>query len=265
MDRYSSMEEYADAKRHILRNQKAGDIAFLNGGYPEVLGWASDTAADVYTYGTGGDDLDVCVRGGEVLFRGETIASVSRMRIGGRHNMENAAAAAAVCSRLGTARETIDEGLSSFSGVAHRFEYVARIGDITFYDDSAATTPPSVIAALGAAERPVALILGGYDKGLDVSSLIPACAANVAQVVLIGESTEALSRMFAEKAGGYAEKHVTRAGSMEEAVQKAAGSLEAGSVLLSPGYASFDMFRNYRERGARFKDAVQLYYNTTRS
>ncbi len=256
MDRYSSMEEYAEAKRHILRHQRAGDIAFLNAGYPDVLGWARDSAGEVYRYGTDGEDLDVCVRDGEVLFRGEPIASVSDLKIGGRHNVENAAAAAAVCSRLGTGRETIDRGLSSFGGVAHRFEYVARIGEVTFYDDSAATTPPSVIAALGAAERPIGLILGGYDKGLDVSSLIPACVENVERVVLIGDSTAALSRMFGERAGGYRETHVTTAESMEEAVRTAAGALSRGSVLLSPGYASFDMFRNYRERGGRFKEAV---------
>jgi UDP-N-acetylmuramoylalanine--D-glutamate ligase len=114
-----------------------------------------------------------------------------------------------------------------------------------------------VIAALKAAERPVALILGGYDKGLDVSVLIPACVNNVERVVLIGDSTETLQKMFAREASAYAATHVSTAGSMEEAVREAAGSIDTGSVLMSPGYASFDMFRNYRERGERFKEAVK--------
>ncbi len=238
MDRYASIDEYASAKKNILKYQRPDDVAFLHAACNAVKEWGGDCAGTVYLY----DARD--------------IASFPGLKIPGAHNRANAAAAAAVSAILGASEEKVKEGLSTFKGVEYRIEYVAEKNGIRFYDDSAATTPEAAVAAVNAVETPIALILGGSDKGLDMSGLIAACVARVERVVLIGESAEPLMNMFRICDESYAESRVSTAADLDEAARTAAGPLQSGSVLLSPAHASFDMFRNYMDRGNRFKQAV---------
>lgn len=238
MDRYGSMEEYAFAKKNILKYQVPDDVAFLHAACGTVRNWGDDCLGTAYLY----DARD--------------IASLPGLKIPGNHNRANAAAAAAVSTILGASMEKVKEGLSTFKGVEYRMEYVAEKDGVRFYDDSAATTPEAAVAAINAVEAPITLILGGSDKGLDMSGLIAACVEKVERVVLIGEATESLMNMFRACNESYAESHVSTAVGLNEAVKAAAGSLQGGSVLLSPAHASFDMFRNYMDRGDSFKQVV---------
>ena len=238
MDRYASIDEYASAKKNILKYQGPDDFAFLHAACNTVRNWAGDCAGTVH------------------LYAASDMASFSGLKIPGDHNRANAAAAAAVSTVLGAGRNAVEKGLSTFNGVKYRMEYVAEKDGIRFYDDSAATTPEAAIAAINAVEIPIALILGGSDKGLDMSGLVAACVERVERVVLIGESTESLMNMFRARDESYAESRVSTATSLDEAVTAAVGSLQRGSILLSPAHASFDMFRNYKDRGDRFKQCV---------
>lgn len=244
MDRYDSMEEYASAKKNILKYQRPDDVAFLYAACGTVKNWRNDCLGMVHLY----DARD--------------IASLPGLKIPGNHNRANAAAAAAVSTTLGASMEKVKERLSTFKGVKYRMEYVAEKDGVRFYDDSAATTPEAAVAAINAVETPIALILGGSDKRLDMSGLIAACVERVERVVLIGEAAESLMNMFRTRNKSYAESRVSTAGNLGTAVKAAAGSLQCGSVLLSPAHASFDMFRNYMDRGDRFKQVVYSLFSS---
>ncbi|MFY9588755.1 MAG: cyanophycin synthetase, partial [Actinomycetota bacterium] len=141
--------------------------------------------------------------------------------------------------------------LAAYEPLPHRMEHVAAIGGVAYIDDSKATNPHAVLAALDGMER-VVLIAGGRNKGLDLSAL-GAAAGAVARVVAIGESAAEIDAVF--QAAGVP---VERASGMDDAVARAAASASRGdTVLLSPGCASFDMFADYKARGEAFRAAVK--------
>ncbi len=152
---------------------------------------------------------------------------------------------------MGTPLEEIREGLQSFRGLPHRLEYVGEINGVKFVNDSKGTNPHAVLWALKSINEPVILIMGGEDKGLDFSPLREIIGERVKKLILIGESRNKLRAVFE----GTVE--LSEAENLEEAVELAFREAERGDVvLLSPGCSSFDMFKNYKERGERFKDAV---------
>jgi UDP-N-acetylmuramoylalanine--D-glutamate ligase len=199
---------------------------------------------------------------------------VAELAIPGDHNVSNAMAAIAAALLFGVSPEAIRAAAGTFSGVEHRLENVAIVAGVRFVNDSQGTQPDAVIAALRAFPKPLVLIAGGRDKGVDLSGLGPVAAQRADAAVLIGESGPALARMF--RADGV--PHVELAGSLEEAVRRAdaiarelisataaaiatsatpsaAPSAEA-TVVLSPAAASFDMFVDYAARGRAFRAAV---------
>jgi UDP-N-acetylmuramoylalanine--D-glutamate ligase len=190
------------------------------------------------------------------------IMPVGELAIPGRHNASNALAAVAAALLFGIAPDAIRREAAAFPGVEHRLETVARIDRVRFVNDSQGTQPDAVVAALQAFDRPLVLIAGGRDKGVDLGELARVVADRAAAAVLIGESGPTLERLFRQ--AGLA--HAERAGSLEEAVRRAdalardalAESRASGpaTVLLSPAAASFDMFEDYAARGRAFKAAV---------
>jgi UDP-N-acetylmuramoylalanine--D-glutamate ligase len=193
------------------------------------------------------------------------ILPVVELAIPGRHNISNALAAVAVALLFGVAPEGIRRAAGEFPGVEHRLERVAVIDGVQFINDSQGTQPDAVIAALEAFARPLVLIAGGRDKGIDLSGLASVAARGADAAVLIGESGPALAKMFRSRGM----KMVQQAATLEEAVELAgaiAGDLLAAApvadrqavatVLLSPAAASFDMFVDYAARGAAFKASV---------
>ncbi len=168
----------------------------------------------------------------------------------GLHNVDNVMAAILVGLAAGIDPDVLRGAVREFVPLPHRLERVAEIDGVTYVDDSKATNPSSVAAALSAFDRPVVLIAGGKSKRTDFRELGAAAAAHARAVVLIGEAADDLAAALANVA-------VDRAASMDQAVDMARSLAKPGdAVLLSPGCASFDMFDSAEARGDAFRDAV---------
>jgi UDP-N-acetylmuramoylalanine--D-glutamate ligase len=181
----------------------------------------------------------------------QTLCETSQLKIKGGHNIENVLASLCVASIFGISSERIMEAVKDFEGLEHRFEYVTSIDSVDFINDSKSTTVLSTMRALEACDKPVILIAGGKDKGSDFRKARSTIAAKVRSLVLIGTSKEKVK----EHLRGIVP--ISEANSMDEAVKIAYFKAEKGdTVLLSPMCASFDMFRDFEERGKIFKEAV---------
>jgi UDP-N-acetylmuramoylalanine--D-glutamate ligase len=179
------------------------------------------------------------------------LARLDDVALAGRHNLANALAALCVCLPLDVSDDALMTALRSFRGLEHRMELVARKDGVTFINDSKATNLAALEKALVSMDTPVILIAGGRGKGSDYSVLRPLIESRVKAVVLIGEDAPLIEAALGDLTS------VSRAQSMDEAVQQAYDAASNGdSVLLSPACASFDMFRDFVERGERFKAAV---------
>ncbi|MFQ5353496.1 MAG: glutamate ligase domain-containing protein, partial [Thermodesulfobacteriota bacterium] len=192
---------------------------------------------------------------GEVVFsRGGRVERypVEGPGLKGVHNQENAMAAIAALRLFGVSREDILEGLQGFKGLRHRMEFVRERGGVTFVNDSKGTNTGALMMALKSTPGPVVLIAGGREKHGDYSMLVPLMAGKVKLLIVLGEAAPALQEAFQDVTD------VRAVSSMEEAVETAAGEAAAGeTVLLSPACSSFDMFRDYKERGERFEALVR--------
>jgi UDP-N-acetylmuramoylalanine--D-glutamate ligase len=261
LDRHGSLGAYRSVKARLAELTRARQgLLVLNDDDPFVAALARSGDRVVrYRRGSPPDGgigvVDGWVRAGDA-----TVLPLEEIPLPGAHNLSNVLAAVAVGVHFGIPGEDIRGAVAGFPGVEHRLETVAIVGGMRFVNDSQGTQPDAVMAALRAFERPIVLIAGGRQKGLDLSDLAAVVAERVEGVVLIGESAEAFARIFA--AAGVA--RMDRAASMDEAVRAAErmaraaprGPAGVATVLLSPAAASFDMFEDYAARGRAFKGAV---------
>ena len=232
LDRHGTFERYVDIKVRAIEFAGADDFAVLNGRDRVVRGLAARTHGNVVWF--------------------DEHRPVPPMPLPGRHNLENALAAAAVGRIAGLSDDAIDEAIRSFKGVEHRLELVGEWGGVRWYNDSKATNPDAGQVALSAfPDTPVVLIAGGYGSGFELGAWAADVRRHVDAVVLMGASADLLAK---ELAG---HPKVVRAASLEEAVDKATGLAQPGGVvLLSPAYKSFDMFKDFEDRGRQFKALV---------
>jgi UDP-N-acetylmuramoylalanine--D-glutamate ligase len=266
LDRHGDLASYRAAKERIFASQAAEDWAVTP---PELH---PDGAAGWLSFGPG---ADASVRDGWIRFRGEQVLPVEDLRVRGAHNLDNALAAtaaalagepAAAGSRvIGGAASTsaaraggavdpaaVAEALRTFPGVEHRLEDVATVAGVLYVNDSKATNPASARRGLEAFEGGVHAILGGSLKGGSFTALRGPVGERCRGCYLIGEAEE---RLAADLDGA---APLVRAGTLERALEAAAEAAKPGEVvLLSPACASFDAFRDYEQRGARFKALVQ--------
>ena len=233
LDRHKSFERYVDLKARAIEFAGADDFAVLNGRDEVVKGLANRTRAHVVWF--------------------DRHRPLPPMPLPGRHNMENALAAAAVGRIAGLADDVIDAAVRSFKGVEHRLELVGEWGGVRWYNDSKATNPDAGRVALSSfPNTPVVLIAGGYGSGFELGDWLADVLANVEAVVLMGASADVLAE------GLRNHPRVVRAANLDEAVERAAALARPGGVvLLSPAYKSFDMFKDYEDRGRQFKAAVR--------
>lgn len=251
LDWHPSVEHYAAAKFRLWENQGPDDVALANADDPEVLSWARRAPSRVITFGLGAADYrvqDGVLRSPD----GTEIARVERLARRLPHDLSNALAAAAAGLEAGADLGAVRRVLESFGGLPHRVQLVGDAGGVSWYDDSKATTPASVFAAVGAFDS-VVLIAGGKNKGLDLS-ILRSLAPRLRAVVAIGEAGPVLGEVFAGAAA------VVTADSMDAAVGRAADLARPGdAVVLSPGCASFDWYQDYNERGDDFARAVRSH------
>lgn len=248
LDWHPSMRHYIDSKARIWANQRPGDVAVANADDPVVMAAAETAPAAVVTFGHGGDYE---VRDGRLVAPGgEDIAPAADLPRHLPHDVANALAATATAVSAGASVASCRSTLLGFEGLPHRVTLVREADGIRYFDDSKATTPASVLAALEGFDS-VVLIAGGLNKGLDLGVLASA-ADRIRAVVAIGDSAPAVEAAFRGR------RPVTIAGSMSDAVARAREMASRGdAVLLSPGCASFDWYSSYAERGDDFARAVR--------
>jgi len=250
LDWHPDLDHYAASKARIWARQGPGDTVVLNAADPAVMAAASGIPAGVRRVTFGGPDSDYRCRSGRLVGPDGPILAVSEMPRSLPHDIENALAATAAAVSAGAELDACRTVLARFDSLPHRVEFVADIGGVGYYDDSKATTPASVLAALAGFDS-VVLLAGGQNKGLDLGAL-RAGAGRLRAVVAIGDAGAQVEAALGDLTT------VTRASSMAEAVDIAAAAAHPGDVvLLSPGCASFDWYRSYAERGDDFVRCVK--------
>ncbi len=254
LDRHGDLETYAAMKRRLFERQDEGDYAVWNADDAGVTSHRAGGATPLefstrgrVTQGAGVDGGTIVLswRGGE-----ERLLEARELGIQGPHNVSNALAALAASLPWEIPPARLRETLRGYHGLEHRLERVAVVDGVTFVNDSKATNTASLEVALQSFDEPVVLIAGGRDKGQDFTPLRERVRRTVRSLVLIGEGAESMGRAWAGVPA-------VRATNLAEAVDQAfAAARPRGTVLLSPGCASFDMFRDYEDRGRRFKQEV---------
>jgi UDP-N-acetylmuramoylalanine--D-glutamate ligase len=244
MDWHPTMEDYAAAKARIWANQGPGDVAVVNAEDIAVMAAAAEAPGRVVTFGL--DKGDWSVAGGTLRGPVGEVVAVADLARSLPHDLANTLAALATAVEAGATPAACRSAVVGFAGLPHRVQLVGESGGVRYYDDSKATTPASVLAALQGFES-VVLIAGGRNKGLELRPLAGE-ADRLRAVVAIGEAAPEVEAAF-DGTG----VPVTVASSMGQAVEAAAVAARPGdAVLLSPGCASYDWYRSYAERGDDF-------------
>ncbi|HEY8466320.1 MAG TPA: UDP-N-acetylmuramoyl-L-alanine--D-glutamate ligase [Solirubrobacterales bacterium] len=241
LDRHGDLESYLAAKLRIFANQTPRDWAVYDSSQPELRGVRIGGRARVVDLAT--------------LGAGELAEELAGTVLAGPHNLANARAAEAAALAMGIDERTIRKAFASFPGVPHRLERVGELDGVLYVNDSKATNVAAATAALRSFDRPVRVILGGSLKGEDFAGLAEPVAERCAAAYLIGPAADPIERALAPAAErGVA---VRRCADLDDALRAAARDAEPGDVvLLSPACASFDAFRNFEERGERFRELV---------
>jgi UDP-N-acetylmuramoyl-L-alanine---L-glutamate ligase len=266
LDHYPTFDHYKQAKLNIARYQTDKDTFIVNASNPHIkhalkgivhkaqqilLGKEHDCESCIYYQG---EDLIISVRGRHGIIK--ALAGSSPLR--GPHNLLNLAAAASVAWLDGIDTKTICHAAERFKSLPHRLEFAGSYMGITFYNDSIATIPESTIAAIETFPQTDAIILGGFDRGVDYQLLIDFVGKSAIQTLIF--TGEAGKRMFnlTRQQAAYSNKRCIFTKNFDDAFRMAvAGCKHGGICLLSPAAASYDAFKDFKERGDRFKQLIQ--------
>jgi len=264
LDRHGNMAAYTAVKSRIITYQKSDDIAVLNLDDAGSSGLFDLVPGKIITFsndrpteyqGVYSDRDDIVFTNG---INDTVLMNRKYLRLPGDHNFLNALAACAVAIAAGFSPEAMREGIWSVEGIPHRLELVRKVGGVCWVNDSIATAPERVIAAIQALKQPLVLLLGGRDKDLPWQSLAELMHVEKPKTVLFGEAASLIETALREYENGDPAYplHITE--SFEEAFRKAASIAEPGeTVLLSPGGTSFDAYRDFEERGEHFRKMVE--------
>lgn len=254
LDRYADLDAYGRAKLRLFARQDANDTAVLNGGDPWLRRHADAFAARTLWFGAG---EGVAIRADEAAIRlrlggQEEVYPLARVGLVGAHNRENMMAAIAAARAFGVPAARVQEALESFRGLAHRLELVRERGGVRWVDDSKGTNAGAVIKSLESFPGNVILLAGGIEKGGDYGVLREPVRRRVKRAILFGASRDMLARTLADATT------VEVVDTLAAAVAHAEAHAATGDVvLLSPGCASFDQFRDYADRGRQFRALVE--------
>ncbi len=263
LDRYPNMDAYIQAKKGIVLYQKPEDYTILNYDDSELRKWEKECKGRVLWYSakntlTNGafvksNNIVLSVDGQNIR-----VPCLSNARIHGIHNLQNILAASCAAYLVGARSSHIEQIVTTFSGLEHRLEFIREVKGVRYYNDSKATTPESTIAAITAFSVPVILIAGGYDKGSNFEEFARVCARHTKTIILIGKTAKKIKELILQNEGTQGMPSIFISNTFHEAFQQAEVAAKSGdTVLLSPACASYDMFRNYEERGRQFKNMVQ--------
>ena len=257
LNRHHTMEAYIKAKEDIAKNQTKEDTCVLNYEDEVTRKIGENVKANVLYFSSQRKlDRGIYLDDGNIILRQDEeilVCNVNELKLLGTHNYENVMAAVAMAAAYGTPMEVIRRTIKEFAGVEHRIEFVREKDGVAYYNDSKGTNPDAAIKGIQAMNRPTVLIGGGYDKDSEYEEWIQAFEGKVKLLVLVGATKEKIAEA-AERVGFVS---YVMADSFEEAVEKCIEAAEPGdAVLLSPACASWGMFKNYEERGDKFKELV---------
>ncbi len=268
LDWHKDMLEYIRAKQQLFVHQTSTDLAVFNASnlYSEEVADVSPAHRLSYEVPDIGEDPfnlgGAYVKGDHIYFEGKKVCDVDDVALLGRHNLENVCAAVAatwhiVASTSNKPADIIKNVVRSFVGLPHRIEIVKQVKGVWFINDSYAVNPSATLAAMKAIEHPQILVIGGFDRGLDMQELVDAIKSSdrVKKVMLIGDSSKRVANIF--KQSGYKNFVSSGAKTMKAIVSESfALARKNDAVIFSPAFASFDMFKNFEDRGLQFKAEV---------
>jgi UDP-N-acetylmuramoylalanine--D-glutamate ligase len=250
LDRYASLPEYFAAKVRIFENQLPEDWAVINAR--DTLPPLKAKVLRFSAYEPYDPDTDFTLKNGTIEFRGHPVLRLAETQLRGAHNAENLMAALACGHVWGLSWDAMRESLCAYKALPHRCEVVGTVAGVEYINDSKATNLDAVEKALSSETRRVVLIAGGKDKGFEFGALTKLVTARCRAAVLIGEMAGRIQKSWEPSLP------CLRAGSLAEAVALSRDVAEPGDlVLFSPGTSSFDMFKNYADRGNQFRALVQ--------
>ena len=257
LDRHHTMEAYVEAKKNIANNQTEDNWCILNYEDPLTREFGENVKTQVLYFSSQHKlEKGIYLDNGNIVYKNPDeiiVCHVDELQILGVHNYENVMAAVAMAAVYGVPMDIIRNTIKAFGGVAHRIEYVTEKKGVAYYNDSKGTNPDAAIKGIQAMKRRTVLIGGGYDKDSEYTEWIEAFDGKVKKLVLLGQTKEKIAA-DAEKCGFH---DYVFADTFEEAVMMAVEIAEPGeAVLLSPACASWGMFKNYEERGDKFKEIV---------
>lgn len=255
---HSDFDDYVNAKMNVRRFQEPDDICVFHptDAYSHKIAESSSNGRTV-RYGVP-DDGGVYVKDLSFCQNEHIICSVQALQLLGAHNVENACAAITVAKEYGVSDADIEIGLRNFKALPHRIEFIRELDGVKYYNDSFSSAPTASVAAVKSFTDPEILILGGIDKGADFSVLIDTIKhqGNIKTVIIMGEIRHKLAEIF-NSAGLDIHIEVTDSQELKPIVELAKSFANPGDVvLLSPGCASFDMFKDFYDRGDQFRDIV---------
>lgn len=258
LNRHHTMENYIAAKKEIASNQTEQEACVLNYEDEVLREFGKNLSAKPFFFSSKRElEEGIYLKDGAIVYRNpETVkvCDVQELKLLGIHNYENVMAAVAMAALYGVPMETIRVVIRNFQGVEHRIEYVTEKYGVAYYNDSKGTNPDAAIRGICAMNRPTVLIGGGYDKQSEYKEWIESFQGKVKKLILIGETRQKIAE-DAKACGFY---DFIFADTFEEAVKMASEIAESGdAVLLSPACASWGMFKNYEERGEKFKELVK--------
>jgi len=261
LDWHKNKSEYQKAKQSIVSFQTKNDFAVINHDYEISRSFVQKTKAKVYFVSTREKVNGLYLKGTKIISEinnHQIIGQTSEVLLPGFHNLENVLAATAGAQILGIKTQNIIKTLSTFKGLPHRLELIRQVSGVKFYNDSFSTIPETTIAAIEAFASPKVLILGGSSKRSDFSQLGRKICKDqtIKTIILIGQESSRIKKAIS-KAGGTSAEILQGLKNMEEIVNSAyrLGDMD-DIVLLSPACASFDMFKNYQDRGLQFSHQV---------
>lgn len=267
LDRHESMQAYIDAKQHILDYQNQQDVTILNHDDNISASMMNQAKGRVITFSYNhipGNPINIYIKDDMVVVRDSEkeipLVPTGLLRLPGRHNIYNMLAACAASYAAGFPSKAMEQAISSIEGIPHRLQIIAESNGVRWINDSIATTPERVIAALNAIPSPWILLLGGRDKNLPWDELLLKIQQERPQVILFGEASSLIHSQFTKLSKQQNLINLFTVENLDEAVKKASEiSLPGDTVLLSPGCTSYDAYRDFEERGEHFIELVKEY------
>ena len=263
---HKDYQEYIDSKKNIFLHQKEGDLLVINYDNEITRDFIKDAKGKVVYFshkellnnGLCFDESDKTIKLCDNGIR-KHLVKQKNMKLRGEHNCENACAAIAATYDL-ISEDNMINTIENFGGVEHRLEFIREINGVKWFNDSIGTSPTRTIAGLNSFDEKIVLIAGGYDKHLDYTPIAKPIIENVSKLILMGATADKIENAVREELQKQNKTMpIYRCNTLNEVIEKANDVAEVGEVVLfSPASASFDLFRNFEERGNKFKEIVNL-------